>query len=378
MPQDAPTPDRSSGKPRWLGFAQLALILLVIAGALYLARAPSRVEHQAAASSAQAQPVVNVVKPAATEHTIQVDLTGTVTLQGKVTVVSEVVGRVVWVSPDFVNGGSIPANETFIRVDPTEYQLEVQAAEMAVAEAEALLLIAKANAGEGAAPSIAPSEARLGKARAALALAELQLARTEISLPFAGRVVTTDLEVGDLVGPSEAVGRQSVLGVVYRSDAVQVYVPIKMDELASLTPAIGRPAKVRTVTGVYDAKVARVSSVVAIKTRMAKVFLEFADGAAEQSRPVPGTFAQVRILGPERGNVFVLPESAARERDSLWVVRDGALRSFTPRTVGRTAGRTSGRWIVEAFDAGDGVVVSTLSGSREGLKVTAKPASSSQ
>ena len=374
MSQDASNPDRSSGKPRWLGYAQLALILLVIVGALYLAKAPSRVDRQTAVGLAQIQPVVDVVKPAATEHAVQVDLTGTVTLQRKVTVVSEVVGRVVWISPDFVNGASIPANETFIKVDPAEFQLEVQAARMAVAEAEAIVSIAKAKAGESAASSIAPDEARLGKARTALALAELRLARTEISLPFASRVVTADLEVGDLVGPSEAVGRSSALGVVYRTDALQIRAPIKMDELADLAPAIGRAAKVRTVTGTYDARIARVSSVVGVKTRMAKVFLEFTDGAAQQSTPVPGTFAQVQILGPKRKNVYVLPESAARERDSLWVVGDGALHSFTPKTVGRTAGR----WIVEAFDAGDGVVVNTLSSPREGLKVTARPTTSSQ
>lgn len=368
MPQDATNPDRSSGKPRWLGFAQIALILLVVAGALYFARAPSRVERQLVSGSTPTQPVVNVVKPAATEHVVQVDLTGTVTLERKVTVVSEVVGRVVWVSPDFANGGSIPANEIFVRVDPTKFQLEVQAAKMAVAEAEDAVLngVLRLNR--------ARAEAQLGQARSALALAELQLARTEISLPFASRVVSSDLEVGDLVGPPEAVGRLSKLGVVYRPDALQVRVPIAMDDLADLAPAIGRAVKVRTVAGTYDATVARVSSVVAPKTRLAAVFLKFADSAARQSLPVPGTFAQARIFGPKRDNVYVLPEAAARERNSLWVVRDGALRSFAPETVGRT----TGQWIVEAFDAGDGVVVSTLSGSREGLKVTARPVQSSQ
>ena len=368
MPQDATNPDRPSGKPRWLGFAQIALILLVVAGALYFARAPSRVERQPVSGSTPSQPVVNVVRPAATEHVVQVDLTGTVTLERKVTVVSEVVGRAVWVSPDFANGGSIPANEVFVRVDPAEYELEVRKARTALRQIEAFQDTANAT-------KMRPMlEAQLETARVTLALAELRLARTRISLPFASRVVSSDLEVGDLVGPPEAVGRLSTLGVVYRPDALQVRVPITTDDLADLAPAIGRAVKVRTVTGTYDATVARVSSVVAAKTRLAAVFLRFADSAARQSLPVPGTFAQVRILGPERGNVYVLPEAAARERNSLWVVRDGALRSFTPETVGRTAGR----WIVEAFDAGDGVVVSTLSGSREGLKVTARPAPSSQ
>ena len=374
MSQESTNPSRPSEKPRWLGFAQLGLILLAIVVALYFARAPSRVDRGPVSGSAQAKPVVNIVKPAATEHVVQVDLTGTVTLERRVTVVSEVVGRVIWVSPKFSNGGSIPANETFVKVDPTEFGLGVQAAKTAVVEAEAIVVGAKARAGEGAGPSIALAEARLGKARLALALAELRLARTEISMPFASRVLASNLEMGALVGPPEAVGKLSALGVVYRPGALQVRVPIEIADLTGLAPAIGRIAKVRTVTGTYDARVARVSAAVAPKTRLATAFLEFGDDMAGKPPPVPGTFAQVRIFGSKRDGVYLLPESAARERDSIWVVKDSALRSLTPKTVGRTAAG----WIVEAFDSGDGVVVSALSGAREGLEVRAGPTPSSQ
>ena len=140
--------------------------------------------------------------------------------------------------------------------------------------------------------------------------------------------------------------------------------PIEIGDLTGLAPAIGRIPRVRTVTGTYDARVARVSAAVAPKTRLATAFLKFGDDTAGKPPPVPGTFAQVRIFGSKRDGVYVLPEPAARERDSIWVVKDGALRSLTPKTVGRTAAG----WIVEAFDAGDGVVVSALSGAREGLE----------
>ena len=118
MSQETMTPDSPSPRPRWLGFAQLALIVLAIAVALYFARAPDRVERGPISGAAQATPVVSVVKPAATAHTLTLKLTGTVTLERKTTVVSEVVGRVVWVSPKFSNGGSLAANEVFVRIDP--------------------------------------------------------------------------------------------------------------------------------------------------------------------------------------------------------------------------------------------------------------------
>ena len=362
MSQETMTPDGPSRRPRWLGFAQLALIVLAIAVALYFARAPDRVERGPISGAAQATPVVSVVKPAATAHTLTLKLTGTVTLERKTTVVSEVVGRVVWVSPKFSNGGSIAANEVFVRIDPRRYELEVEAAKMAVQEIEAFPDMGKA-----------VLEAKLGQARTKLALAELQLARTEISLPYASRVISSDLGVGDLVGPADDVGRRSKLGVVYRPGALQVRVPIPQEDLAALAPAAGRTARVGTRTGTYEARVVRVSSVIAPRTRLAGLFLKFPENAPPDSLPRPGTFARVAVEGPERAGVYVLPESAAREDDRLWVVRNGALTSLAPVTVGRS----EAGWVVEAFDAGDGVVVGTLSDAREGLKVETASAPSS-
>lgn len=369
MSQESTNPDGPSRKPRWLGFAQLALIVVAVAVALYFARAPDRVERGPITGAAQTTPVVSVVKPAATAHTLTLKLTGTVTLERKTTVVSEVVGRVVWVSPKFSNGGSLAANEVFVRIDPREYELEVEAAKMAVRQIEAMPAVATAR------PEMRKMvEAQLGKARAELALAELRLARTEISLPYASRVISSDLEVGDLVGPADDVGRQSKLGVVYRPAALQVRVPIPQNELAALAPAVGRTARVGTGTGTYEAKVVRVSSVIGPRTRLGKLFLKFPEDAPPDSLPLPGTFARVEVEGPERSDVYVLPESAAREDDRLWAVRNGALASLKPVTVGRgDAG-----WVVEAFDAGEGVVVGTMSGAREGLKVETASAPSSK
>lgn len=376
MNQESNNAGGASGNRRWTGSVQVVLIVLAIAVALYFARAPSRVDRGPVSVSGEAMPVVHVVQPDEAEHVERVDLTGTVTLDRKLTVVSEVVGRVIWVSPDFVNGGTIPAGQVFVKVDPAEFELKVEAAEMAVAHAEALLQAAEGSLPEsGESLPVDMARARLGQARAALDLARLNLGRTEISLPYTARVIASELEVGDLVGPPEAVGKLSVLGVVYRPEALQVRVPIKVADLARLAPAIGRTAEVSAQGGRYQAELSRVSSVVAPETRLARVFLKFTGGVPRESLPVPGTFAEVRIFGSRRNGVYILPETAAREYDSVWTVADGTLRSVTPVTVGRTVDG----WVVEAFDAGEGVVVSTLSGASEGLKVEAsRPAASSR
>ena len=376
MSQESANTVGAPGERRWLGYAQLALIVLVIAVALFFARAPARVDRGPVVVNGEDAPVVHTIQPELTQQVQQLDLTGIVSLNRKVTVVSEVVGRVVWVSPDFINGGTVPANQVFVKVDPAEYELKVRAAEMAVADAEALVQAAEGGTESGSRGgfSVARANAVLGRAKSALALAQLQLERTEIRLPYTARVMSSELEVGDLVGPPEAVGALSVLGVVYRPEALQVSMPINVTDLAAFDPVIGRPAKVDTVAGNYDAELVRVSSVVAPETRLARAFLKFSSNTPQDSMPAPGTFARVRLFGPERDGIYVLPEAAAREHDRVWTVVDGALRSLTPVTVGRTVDG----WIVEAFDAGEGVVVSALSGASEGLTVAASPATSSQ
>ena len=370
MSEQSTNPENPSGGRRWLGYAQAGLIVLAIAVALFLARAPERMEFGPAVASGDAAPLVRVVVPSPAVYAHQLDLTGTVTLNRKVTVLSEVVGRVIWVSPDFINGGRVPAGEVFARVDPRKYEIEVNSAEMTVAKARAQLQLAQGATGPDSALLVAEAKAGLGQAEAALSLAQLMLERTGISLPFDSRVMTSELEVGDLVGPPEVVGKLSVLGVVYRPAALQVRVPVSVEDLASLDPAIGRPAQVRTVNGTFDAELVRVSSVVALESRLARAFLEFSDDIPRDELPVPGTFAEVAIFGPERDDVFMLPEAAAREYDSIRIVREGVLQALNPETVGRS---TDG-WIVEAFEPGDGVVVSVLAGAREGLRVAPQPA----
>ena len=378
---DPPTRARRSGSR---GYVQLALILVVIAIALYFARAPSREIRvlDSEVSPASARLAVRVIHPTPTDHSLTVNLTGSVTLEEKTSVVSEVVGRVVWVSPQFSNGGSVEENETFIRIDPTKFELAVEAAAMAVQEAEAKVWSQKARGEDNARefslknpgaeasewirrlPKIAEAEAALGKAQAELKLAELRLQHTNISLPYDGRVMTSDVEVGELVGPVDLVGRTS-LGVVYRSSALEVNAPIEPRDLEYLRPVIGRRARVIGQTRTWNARVVRISSIVAPKTRLASVFLKFPESARPSSLPVPGTFVEVGIAGPAYRDVFVLPESAMQDGDSVWTVGRGVLRSFEPQALGRTAEGL----VVRAFDAGEGVVVGRPPGAREGLAV---------
>ena len=385
MPQQASASDDHSGRSPSIGFTQIILILAVIAVALYFARAPERVQRDVPSGPAveSGKPVVGVISPVPSAHAMRVELTGTVRLEERTSVSAEVVGRVVWVSPEFSNGGSISANEPVVRIDPREYEIRVQAAESAVEAAEARLWRERARAEEDLEtflrdnpdaepsdstlrlPSIALAEAELGKERSELELARLLLERTSVSVPYDARVVTSEVDVGEVVGPAEHVGASSLLGVVYRPSALEVDAPIEANVLEDLAPAIGRSARIRTRWEEYDAEVVRVSSVVSPRSRLASVFLDFSGAHPADSLPRPGTFVEVTIEGPVHENVYLLPESVVQEGRRVWVVDGGALRSHEPRVLGHSGDG----WMVEAFDTGEGVVIGSLPEAADGLEV---------
>lgn len=375
--------DSGAGASRsgWLGYVQIIVILAAIAVALYFAQAPERVRRDAAdLGSERGKPVVEVVRPQPTAQALVVHLTGSVRTQARVAVMSEVVGRVAWIAPDFRNGGAVAANEPIVRLDPTEFEIRVAAAKarLEIAQAHLRMVGAGESKAEGSAGQerqqerarrvarIERAEAKLHAAGVALKLAELQLARTVVSLPYDIRVVNTDVEVGELVGPPEEVGETARLGVAYRTGAVEVDVPVEPNDLRYLEPVIGRAASIHTNSGSYEAEVVRVSSVIAPRTRLASLFLRFSGDLPPESLPLPGSFAEAVIAGPSYEEVYVLPEAVAQDRDTVWLVRDGALTRFEPTA----RGRVETGWVVDAFDAAEGVVVGTLPGAMDGLAVT--------
>ncbi len=358
MPSETTEKKDRKGRPEWVGYAQLALVAVLVLLAIYFARAPGGVETDIIAGpvTGSGNIVVSVFNPTPTAQSLTVKLTGNVKTEARVRVRSELEGRVVWVSPQFRNGGTLAANEPLVRIDRAEYELHVEAAEGMVAEAEARL---------AALMSGPAAEASLQRAKVALKLAELDLDRTEISFPYESRVLASDVEVGELVGQEDEVGSEASMGVIYRSGALEIDAPIDLKDLEYLTRAIGRTAQVKTDSGVYEAEIVRISSFVSPQTRLASVFFRFTENQTTESLPPPGSFVEIEIEGPSFQNVYILPDSVLQERDTVWVVKDSALSSISPHAIGRT----DEGLVVVAFDAGEGIVVGSLPGAREGLEV---------
>ena len=385
MAVDGSGAEAVSEQQNWRGYAQIALVVVVMAAAIYFARAPSfgEIGDEVATMATGEPPVVDVVQPVSTEQALTVKLTGTVSPQKQTTITSEVEGRVVWMSPDFTPGGTIAAGDPLLRIDPADFELAVEEAQAAVVAAEARVRLEEALGADNAqtftsdnpdaepspwllrVPHIALAQAELGQAQAALARAELRLARTHLLLPYDVHVIATNTAVGEWASPDDTSSAAS-LGIVYQSGDLHVRVPIEPRELAYLEPAVGRSVQVTGRMGGWGGEIVGVSGVVNPTSRLTAVFVEFAADA--ETLPTPGAFVEIDIEGPAFDDVFVLPNTVRRPDGGIWVVLDGHLHRVDPESRGQTAEG----WVVKAFDAGEGVLVGMLPGAREGLEVSAR------
>ena len=359
MAQATKSPNQSD-KSKLFGHLQIILIIGAVLIALFFARAPVRFDQTINAggggsSETPAPPTVRVLEqPPQRDFTLPIKLTGNVSLEERVAITSEARGRIVWISEKFRSGKTIPANEAIVKIDPAEYQLAVRQAKAQLQK-------------HAAAPDSAADEAAADFLKAQLELAERKLAQTEISLPYDLLVIGADVEVGELTGPFEYVGEDAaLLGVGYRTEALQVTAPIETHQLDALNPLPGRAAKINVENKVYHANVELVAPFVSPETRMVTVSFKFAKDSSAPPLPLPGMFAEIILNGPTYENALALPIEALQRAKTAWVVENGALAVRSPNTLALT----KQYWVVEPFDVADGLIVGAYPGLSAGMAVT--------
>lgn len=365
-----------------IGVIQIAVIGVVAMIAFYSAQAPSEEELlEASAISIAPQNnneavYVSVAKLKPQDHFVEVRGTGSVVLRNSIDLVLQLSGRVVWVSETFRKGGSFEAGQNLLRIDPRDFELAVAQAEADLLAAESNYLLVKAESEAAIAnyailhgekdvpplvaktPQVEQAKAQIAAASAREQIALLDLMRTDFSLPFDGRVVDSQAEVGQFLNQGQKFGE------VFDVASIEALVPISPRDLLSLQPAIGRRASLSLGDFQLQATIARVSPTLDERTRFAQIYL-----ALENATDVyPGSFFNVVVEGPRLENTILLPEAAEQINESVWVVSDNKLRRSQPRFINR---QTSGV-IVESFDSGDGVVLGRVPGAKEGMMVKAE------
>src|SRR6056297_835832 len=194
--------------------APIAILFVTIAGAILIARSGDEPERE---EPVQAALLVDVVQPEIKQGRFTVRAQGTVSPRIQTSLVSEVSGKVISMSEDFVAGGVFASGQVLARIDPSDYQTALLAAEAELAAARATLADEQARSDaaredfrrlydDARAPSdlalrlpqVARAEAEVQAREAAVMRARRDLERTRIRLPYDGMVVgrNTAADVG--------------------------------------------------------------------------------------------------------------------------------------------------------------------------------------
>ncbi len=328
--------------------------------------------------------------------TLTVETQGTVEPKREIIVSPQVAGRVAYVSPDFIGGGFIRKGQVLARLERADYELSVTRARSAVASAEQRLAREQAEAEiaredlaalgiEDASPlarrepQLAEARASLKGARAQLAEAELGLSRTVVYAPFTGRVRERDVDFGQFVSPGTSLGR------IFATDVVEVALAITDDELGRLGlplafaetaenpgPPVIFTATVSGMVREWTGRVARTSAALDPRTRLIDVIAELRDpygeGAVSDVPMAPGLFVNAAIQGREIPGVIVVPRSALRGADQVYIGNPQA-GTLSIRTVNVIHTDEAGAYVASGVQPGELAVVSPIQAAFDGMRI---------
>lgn len=339
-------------------------------------------------------PLVAVRSAKAGALTLTVETQGAVVPRTESMLVAEVGGRVLEVAPSFVNGGFFGRDDVLLTIDPTDYELAVEQARLAVAQAELRLARELADAeiarrdweslghGEGSPlalrePYVAEARSALAAAKASVRKAELDVERCSVRAPYDGLVRSERVDVGQYVVAGTELGR------VFAVDFAEVRLPLADDELAYLVSSengggagVGSPVILRGEfagesfewTGAVD----RLEAEIDPRTRMVTLVARVADpyGRGEvRDRPAlrVGMFVDAEIEGRTVHDAVVLPRAALHDRSRAYVVdADGSLHIRDVEVLKADRDRVV---LSGGVRPGDRVVVSPLEVAVEGMRV---------
>ncbi|WP_371195181.1 efflux RND transporter periplasmic adaptor subunit [Glaciecola sp. SC05] len=358
------------------GLLQVTGVILLMVIAFVYSREPSPETNSARSASPQPMSqavLVDVMKPIASSGEIAIKSTGSVTVRSYVDLASQVSGRVVATSNALRNGGRFTAGETLVRLDKTDFALALNQVQADVTSAQAALELSQAEASVdinsykrlhpgkevpaliAKVPQIAQAKAQLQAATARRDIAQVNLERSAFSLPFAGAVVESSADEGQILTAGQSFGR------AYALDAVEIVISLAPQELAQLMPVQGRAVTINADGATFEGRIDRVAAERNSRTQFSQVFINF-----DTRQPIkPGTFVTVLLNSSTINNIFMLPDSAIQVGQTLWIAKDSALHSVSAKVIGRNGDQ----YIVEAFDYADGIVIGSVPGAREGMAI---------
>ena len=325
---------------------------------------------------------------------LKVNSQGSVMPSTESQLIPEVSGRVAWMSPNLVAGGYFNDQDILIRVDDTDYKTKLNRAKATLNRAEAeqqhnefeyrrMLSLEKRSLVsrsqlENALRAFRVADAALQDAQATFQQAEQDIARTEITAPFAGLVRSENVDIGQFVS------RGNPIATIYAGDQVEVRLPIADRQLAYLNipvnirgeipsefqPEVKLTAQYAGQTLEWKGQIVRSEAEIDVSSRMVQLVARVESSANSVPLSV-GLFVSAEIEGLAAENVVVLPREALRNDNQVLVVDEEDRLRF--RKIEPLRLYQNDLLVRAGLQAGERVCISPIQTAIEGMLVNPIP-----
>lgn len=300
--------------------------------------------------------LVEVIQAPWAAQTAVISAMGTVIPAREVELRARVKGEVVRMSPNLLPGGLFTTGDTILKLDDTDYRIEIRQLESECASAESEIMLERGNQaiakqeyeflGEELSgpdrdlvlrkPQLNKVKASLDGAKASLEKAKLNLSRTEITAPFNSVVISRNVSTGTQVSESTAIA------VIAGTDTywIEVSVPvnqIKWIDIPGRDSATGSAVKIFD-TNAWGKNVFRTGRVIKMAAgletqgRMATLLVEADDPLClkreNRNRPtlIIDSYVRVEIEGKKIESAVRLDRNLIRGGSHVWTMTsDGQL-----------------------------------------------------
>ena len=218
-----------------------ALLLLAVVIKLNPPAAPQKREI----SGPQIVVETLVVEPR--DYSVALESYGIIQPRTRSVLSAQVEGQILELNPNLRDGGFFERGDVLVTIDARDYAANVSIAEATLADARQALAEAEARSNQARedwerlgnegeipdlvlrVPQLEAARARVLSAESSLRKARLDLERTEIRAPFAGRVLTKLVDLGQVVS------RNTQLAEIFATDIVEIRLPLRNRDLPFIT-----------------------------------------------------------------------------------------------------------------------------------------------
>ena len=332
----------------------------------------------------------------AVDYKVMLESYGTVQPRTRSVLVAQVAGQIIAVDENVRDGGFFEKGDVLVEIDARDYAADVRIAQATLADAQSALAEAEARTNqaredwvrlgnEGDAPDLVAripqldaASARVASAESALDKARLDLERTRVVAPFAGRILRKFVDVGQVVPPN------SQIAEVYATDYVEIRLPLRNRDL----PYIDLPESYRFADASdngagrvviesdlvgeesWEAALVRTESAIDDAARQLHVIAQIDDpfGRGSEGRtPLKiGQYVTAKLEGRTLEDALVIPNNTIYQGTYVYTVVDGVLRR---RDIDIAWQNDNEAVIGGGLEAGDQLVITPLGQVTSGIRV---------